>query len=128
MTRCSLAVLLLVVSWSCSTPSPAPQAAPDVTVVDGPATIQGALGKRVQVTGKAVNSKLSAAVDTGAMVLFCVELPGWPDTVTGRQVIVTGLLQRTDQYTARTDPATGAISQGTEGPTLVLRSVQYRLR
>lgn len=82
--------------------------------------IEANLGKRVEVTGKAENAKLSALVMASDFSLYCLDISGWEEDVRGKKVTVTGKLERTDQFQARVDE-NGAISQGTEGSDLVLR-------
>jgi len=76
--------------------------------------------------GEAVNAKLGAAVNSEEAVVFCVEMDAWPDEVVGKRVSATGFLEQTDQFKAEVAPD-GAISQGTAGGDLVLRSVTYEV-
>lgn len=83
-------------------------------------------GRTVRILGKAVNAKLAPAVD-GPILVYCLDLSPWPEAVLGKQVVVTGVIERTGQFRARTDPATGAISQGTDIDVFVLRQAKYSL-
>ena len=87
---------------------------------------RASLGQAVHITGKAANAKLAAAVLLEGAPLYCLELPNWPDEVSGKWVEVTGALEQTDQFKARTDAA-GAISQGTAGGDLVFRKMSYEV-
>jgi len=95
-------------------------------IVTNSSDLNGALGKRVTFVGEAANAKLSAMVHTKAMMLYCIEMPDWPDEVAGKQVRVTGVLERTDQFKAKV-AKDGAISQGTAGGDVLLRDVKWEL-
>lgn len=82
--------------------------------------------ERSTFVGEAVNAKLGAAVNAPEAVVFCVEMDGWPDEVVGKKVSATGFIERTDQFKAEVAPD-GAISQGTAGGDLVMRSVTYEV-
>lgn len=89
-----------------------------------PEAAQGALGQRVRVAGKAVDAKLSAAVKSDAgLLVYCIEKHDWPAEQQGKAVVVAGMLERTDAFQAQAGPD-GAISQGTDGPVLVLRGCE----
>lgn len=92
-------------------------------ILERPEQVEGAIGKKVQITGEAENAKLSAMVMGEAAMVYCLDISGWEDDVRGTQVTVKGTLERTDQFAARTDEH-GAISQGTGGGDLVLRGCQ----
>ena len=95
------------------------------TITDS-SDVNASLGKRITFVGEAANAKLSAMVHTDAMMLYCIEMADWPDEVHGKQVQVTGVLERTDQFKA-TVAKDGAISQGTAGGDVLLRSVEWEL-
>lgn len=80
----------------------------------------------VTITGTAANAKLSAVVIKDDVPYYLIDLDAWPEHVTGKQVAVTGILEETDEYEAQVDES-GAISQGTEGPILLLRSASYEV-
>lgn|GEM_PF-5719599 len=82
--------------------------------------IEANLGARVEVTGKAENAKLAAMVFASDFSVYCLDIAGWDEDVRGKNVTVTGKLERTEQFQARVDEH-GAISQGTQGSDLVLR-------
>lgn len=122
--RGALCLAAAAVTLACARPAappPSPPAAPSdaVTVTSG-ADARGALGKRVRVTGKAENAKLSAIVMAGDLVVYCLDIQGWPDELRGFEVTAEGVLEQTDQFRAQVSPD-GAISQGTAGGDLVLR-------
>ena len=102
----------------------APAAGP-LTITNS-SDVDASLGKRVTFVGEAANAKLSAMVHTKAMMLYCIEMPDWPDEVHGKQVRVTGVLARTDQFKAKV-AKDGAISQGTAGGDELLRDVTWEL-
>ena len=92
-------------------------------ILERPEQVEGAIGKKVLITGEAENAKLSAIVMGEAATVYCLDISGWEADVRGTQVTVKGTLERTDQFAARTDEH-GAISQGTGGGDLVLRGCQ----
>lgn len=80
------------------------------------------LGREVRVEGIARDAKLGAAVvGEDGLVVFLLDRPSWPDELLGGRVAVRGRLERTTDFVARVGPD-GAISQGTEGAILVLRT------
>jgi hypothetical protein len=92
------------------------------------------IGQVVRVMGAAADAKLSAVVQTDALLVYCM-VQGedsllaesrWPEGVAGQQVEVTGTLVQSDQFTAGVGPD-GAISQGTEGPILALVGFEHQL-
>ncbi len=125
-----LAVSMLGLSGCChcgckgKAATAAPAAGP-VTVANS-SDVEANLGKRVTFVGEAANAKLSAMVHTKAMMLYCIEIPDWPDEVHGKQVRVTGVLARTDQFKAEV-AKDGSISQGTAGGDELLRDVTWEL-
>lgn len=90
------------------------------------ATDAPAAPEKATFVGEAVNAKLGAAVNSPEAVVFCVEMDAWPDDVVGKKVSATGVLEQTDRFKAEVAPD-GAISQGTAGGDLVLRSVTYEV-
>ncbi len=115
MTRVAILLVAGLLSGCSST-------APDVDS----ATADEHLGKVVSFQGKAVNARLSAAVVSDGFLLYCIEIPEWTDEVAGRTVRVTGRLDRTDQFKARTGPS-GERTAGTSGGDYVLRSVSHQV-
>jgi len=103
--------------------STAHQATPTVTAAG---QLQGALGKRVHLVGRADNAKISAVVLVGAAPIYCLGVDSWPDAVRGKLVRATGRLTRTDRYKVRVDDA-GAISQGSAGGDLVLQGCSFKV-
>ncbi len=93
-----------------------------------------AIGQPVRVQGVAEDSKLSAVVLGEALVvhLMARDEQGllvetrWPEGVTSRPVMVTGTLERSDQFAVAHSPD-GAISQGAEGSILALVDWQHEL-
>ena len=79
-----------------------------------------ALGQTVRITGTAQNAKLSAVVQTGDLVVYCLDRPSWKDRA-GKPVSVEGKLEQTREFEAQVDDG-GAISQGTGGPVFVIRA------
>ena len=84
------------------------------------------LGEVVMIQGTAVNTKLSAAVKSTSMLVYCIEIPEWPDDISGRTVTVSGRLEINDQFKARTGPS-GERSAGTTGGDYLLRSVSWKV-
>ncbi len=85
------------------------------------AEAESAAGKTIEVTGDAVDAKLSAAVRSGDLVLYCLDRPSWPAEQSGKKVTVRGLLEHTDEFAAK-DPMSG----GTEGKVFVLRKSELK--
>ena len=83
-------------------------------------------GEVVTVKGTAVNTKLSAAVKSASMLVYCIEIPEWPEDISGRTVTVSGRLEKSDQFKARTGPS-GERSAGTTGGDYLLRAVSWRV-
>ncbi len=103
-------------------------APPEVPVlVATAAQATAALGQRVRLLGTADDAKLSAVVQSEALVVYCMGRGAdglltesrWPADVVGQAVAVTGTLEQSEQFTATVAPD-GAISQGTEGPILAV--------
>ena len=82
------------------------------------------LGEVVMIKGTAINTKLSAAVKSASMLVYCIEIPEWPDDISGRTVTVSGRLEKSDQFKTRTGPS-GERSAGTSGGDYLLRSVSW---
>ena len=80
----------------------------------------------VEIRGEAVNAKLSAAVLSDKGLVYCIEIPEWPENVVGRRVAVRGRLEKTDQFRARTGPS-GERTAGTSGGDSLLRSVTWHV-
>jgi hypothetical protein len=83
-------------------------------------------GEVVMIQGTAVNTKLSAAVKSASMLVYCIEIPEWPEDVVGRVVSASGRLEKSDQFKARTGPG-GDRSAGTAGGDYLLRAVSWRV-
>ena len=83
------------------------------------------LGEVVMIKGTAVNTKLSAAVKSASMLVYCIEIPEWPGDISGRTVTVSGQLEKSDQFKARTGPS-GELSAGTAGGDYLLRSGSWK--
>jgi hypothetical protein len=86
--------------------------------------VKGALGRAVRVAGMAENAKLSAVVQARDLTVYCLNWPGWPADQAKQPVVVEGILESTRQFAART--VDGEVSQGTEGPVLVIRRCAIR--
>ena len=142
-----LPCFLLLLGAACANPLPVemPAPPPDLYVFVEPlsrpaATTPGppvlvstasqaaaALGQRVRLLGTAQDAKLSAVVQSEALLVYCMIRDGdgllvesrWPQGTVGQEVAVTGILEQSEQFTAQVGPD-GAISQGTEGPILAL--------
>jgi hypothetical protein len=94
-------------------PPPAPATIADVTAAGA------AVGQVVRVEGTARNAKLSAVVMTGELVVYCLDLPSWPDERANQPVVVRGLLEHTSEFEPE---AGGPISAGTGGPIYAIRT------
>ncbi|HTE55953.1 MAG TPA: hypothetical protein VK698_34105 [Kofleriaceae bacterium] len=81
---------------------------------------RAALGKAVVVVGTAQMAKLGPIVQSGDLVVYCIDLDPWPDALTGKRVTARGTLDFTQEYDARRSPG-GVISAGTSGGVFVLR-------
>ena len=90
-----------------------------VREVDDFAAAQASVGTRVRVRGVAQNDKLSAAVEARGLVVYCLDVEGWPADQVGKPAAIEGRLERTDEFTARWSD--GVVSQGTGGPVFVIR-------
>lgn len=124
--RPTLLVLLLLAGCTKGSPTTGSRPSAEV-VVQHHEDLDRAIGKRVRVVGIAENAKLSAVVLLDALPVYCLELSAWPETTRGRRVQASGLLERTDSFTAKVSEA-GAVSQGTEGPVFVLRQVTFTVQ
>jgi len=103
-------------------------ALPVVPVLVGTAgQADAALGQRVRLLGTAGDAKLSAVVQSDALVVYCMGRGDdgllvesrWPADVVGQEVAVTGILEHSDQFVSVVGED-GAITQGTEGPILAV--------
>lgn len=114
-----------------ATEVPAPPAGPattaPATMHDGFAVIEdasqadAALGSDVELVGTANNAKLSAVVTRGDLVVYCLNVPTWDISQHAQELTVRGKLERTDEFEAKPG-ADGEISQGSDGPVLVIRN------
>ncbi len=83
------------------------------------------IGKQVTVYGEAGNAKLAAVIQTaGRLVIYCMNVPAWPDSVNGKFVTAHGTLEQSHAAEAKRSPD-GEIGQGTNGPIWVLENCQY---
>ena len=80
----------------------------------------------VTIVGTAHRAKLGPMVQSEKYVVYCMNLPEWPDHVLGKKVKITGTLTTTDQFKARTTKS-GAISQGTRGGDTVMNDARWEL-
>lgn len=99
-------------------PAPPPEAT-GPRAVSNVADAADAVGQRVRVEGTARNAKLSAVVAVGDLIVYCLDLPEWPDERANQPVVVQGMLEHTDEHTP--DPG-GPISAGTGGPIYAIRT------
>jgi hypothetical protein len=97
-----------------------------IMVVDG-AGAKANMGKRVAVQGIARDAKISAAVVSDNLVVYCLGLAKWPGQAPGRLVLAHGRLEQTAEFAARRGPE-GEISPGSDGPVWVLRDCRYEAR
>ena len=81
-------------------------------------------GQMIEVTGVAVNARLSAALQSESMLYYCIEIPEWPPSVVGKRVLVRGRLEKSDQFKARTGPS-GERTAGTAGGDHLLKAVTW---
>jgi len=73
----------------------------------------------VRLTGVARNAKLSAAVVTDALIVYCLNYSGWPDKLENRPITVTGNLEYTEEFMSTVTD--GAYSAGTQSGVHVIR-------
>jgi hypothetical protein len=123
----AVALLLLDCDHAPAPSTPAPPATPAVIVVASAAEAARALGKRVSITGTAGNAKLGAIVQSGDLLVYCLDRPSWPDDQDGKTVTVEGTLERTDEFKATPTPE-GLQRAGTSGGDLVLRKSEVTSR
>ncbi|MCP4867293.1 MAG: hypothetical protein GY898_01065 [Proteobacteria bacterium] len=100
---------------ACAGPAWAGDAPIDVKDRDG---AKAAEGKTVSVTGTPQRTRLAPSVDTGSFHVYCMNLPDWETT---ESVTVTGVLEHTSDYEAKTD-VDGSHTAGTDGPVWVIRT------
>lgn len=81
-------------------------------------------GKQVTVRGTAKQAKLGPVVVAADLVVYCMGMAEWPETLSNKPVTAHGLLQQTDEFAAHQDP-NGEVSAGTEGSVFVLRECGY---
>jgi hypothetical protein len=83
--------------------------------------VKAALNKKVRFTGTALRAKIAPAVRSeSGMLIYCLGQSDWSSEQSGKSVTVTGTLERTDDFKAKTDP-NSAVSAGTSGGDLVIR-------
>lgn len=99
-----------------ASPAPAPPGPVTVTTQAGAAA---AIGKPVRVEGVAENAKLGAAVQSGDLVVYCLDRDRWPAEQDGHPIAVEGTLEQTHEFEAPTEG--GVHAAGTGGPVFVLR-------
>lgn len=121
---CVLAVLLAGCGAGADRAGEAPGGA--VVELTARAQVEGLLGQKVRVVGEAQNAKLAAHVQGQGISVYCAGLSGWPDEVVGKQVVVTGVLRRNADVVAKVDES-GAVSQGTMSPVLMLEAPDWAL-
>lgn len=93
--------------------------------IDSQAAAGAAVGRRVRVSGTARNAKLAGVVSRGDLMVYCLNVTGWPDQTDGQPVTVRGTLERTGEFAATTG-AGGEVSQGTAGAVLVIRRCEIQ--
>jgi hypothetical protein len=81
----------------------------------------------VTVTGTARNAKMFAGVEWADGFVYCKNIASWPDDREGKQVTVSGKLERTDDFKAETGP-NGEVSQGTAGGDMVMEECEVALK
>lgn len=89
--------------------------------------VKSAKAEIVTIVGTAHRAKLGPMVqsDKGG-VIYCLNLPEWPDHVLGKKVKITGTLSTTDRFKVRVDKS-GAVSQGTRGGDTVMNDAKWEL-
>ena len=85
------------------------------------------IGQTVELHGRAFNSKAGAVLVTDDdQTVYIDGLEYWPDDVSGKSVIVNGLLKRKKYIPDPQTDADGAVSQGAQGEQLVLEKARWR--
>lgn len=90
---------------------------PPIEVTDE-VTAKATEGKTVSVTGTPTRTRLAASVAHGSFLVYCMNLEEWETKAT---VTVTGVLEHTDEYEAKTG-IDGSRTPGTDGPVWVIRT------
>jgi hypothetical protein len=84
------------------------------------AMIVGCAASHQEIRGTARDAKLGAAVvRADRSVVYCIGIERWPAELEGHDVVVTGRLEQTDEFTA------GSGEAGTNGPVWVLRDCKF---
>ena len=94
---------------------------PGVARVTDSDSAKANVGKTVQVAGTALNAKLGPVVETGGLVVYCMGRQEWRSEQLGKPIVVTGLLEQTDDFKAQEGPD-GMQSAGTAGNDWVIRN------
>lgn len=85
------------------------------------------IGQTVELRGTAFDSKAGAVLVTDDdQTVYIDGLDYWPGDLSGKSVIVNGLLRRKKYIPDPQTDADGAISQGAEGEQLVLEKAKWR--
>ena len=108
-------------------PAPQPEDSGDTLVVGTVEAATAAVAQVVRIEGTARNAKLSGVVVAGGLHVYCLsEADGWPAELAGQEVAVTGLLEFTEEFAARTGPD-GLVSAGTDGGVFALRTCEAQV-
>lgn len=101
-------------------PTGDPKAVSAAAKIATPAEAEAAAGKAVEVTGDAVDAKISAAVKSGDLLVYCLDRESWPADQAGKKVTVRGTLEHTDEFAAKEDPP----AAGTAGKVFAIRKAE----
>jgi hypothetical protein len=70
-----------------------------------------AIGRTVELRGVAVDMKPSGRVENDVFALYCLNISRWPAGVAGEVITVRGILEYTDELSAR-DPMDQGLGRG----------------
>lgn len=87
------------------------------------------IGKEITLVGQAVDCKAAACLKLkNDIVIYIPNLDFWNSEFLGKNVSVTGLLQRKKIIPDVRIDERGAISTGAEGDQLILENAKWKLR
>src|SRR5689334_18647360 len=84
---------------------------PPVTVVQDLADASRAIGRMVELRGRASDAKLSGTVRNDVFSLYCLNISSWPADLVDQVVTVRGVLEYSDEFSSR-DPMTQGLRGG----------------
>jgi hypothetical protein len=108
-------------------PDNAAPAGPSLPRVSDSDSARAAVGKKVRVSGTALNAKLGPVVSTGGLVIYCFGKQEWSGDEVGQPVVVSGTLEQTDEFKAEVGPG-GEQTAGTGGRDWVIRDCRIEGR